>query len=258
MELRVVPPWMSHEPMFQISTEFVEEIQSYWSTSVGYQIWVLMVVRENDLKCSLMFWVNYSVTIEFQFTYLLLYNPPFSTLWASFAPFSFGESERSLGVRVLLEIFERREDLVWVFKIFNSIKVCWVRNFFLSMKTQTSQLFSQQKELFHQLQNFFFHWTPWDTLFHLGLKKHIFTWISWKTSQNSLKHGSSWSYMKISSYEVMLLFVFCFWFKFHHPQMILVVQPVCQVCEFTHLLNSYSHEKQKSSKKTLKLTINLP
>ena len=43
------PPWMSHEPMFEILSQYVETIQSYWSTSAGYQIWVLMVVRENDL-----------------------------------------------------------------------------------------------------------------------------------------------------------------------------------------------------------------
>jgi hypothetical protein len=55
MGAMVFHPWMSHDPMFQISVQSVEEIQSYWSASAGYQIWVLMVVRENDLKCSLMF-----------------------------------------------------------------------------------------------------------------------------------------------------------------------------------------------------------
>ena len=49
-----LPPWISHESMFQISTEFVEEIKSYWSASAGYRIWVLMVVRENDLEHFLM------------------------------------------------------------------------------------------------------------------------------------------------------------------------------------------------------------
>ena len=47
--------WMYHESMFQISSQSDEEIKSYWSTSVGYRIWVLMVVRENDLECFLMF-----------------------------------------------------------------------------------------------------------------------------------------------------------------------------------------------------------
>ena len=113
----------------------LEEIQIYWSTSAGYRNGVLMVVRANDLKCSLMFWINYLVTIEFTFAYPLLFNPPFSTLWASFVQFSFGECEESPRVRVLLEIFERREDLAWVFKIFHPIEVSWVRKTFLSMKT---------------------------------------------------------------------------------------------------------------------------
>jgi hypothetical protein len=42
--------WVSYKPMFQISTQSVEAIQSYWSVSAGYRIWVLMVVRENDLN----------------------------------------------------------------------------------------------------------------------------------------------------------------------------------------------------------------
>ena len=49
------PPLMSHEPMFQISAQSVEEIQSYWSANVGYRIWLLMVVRESDLEIFLMF-----------------------------------------------------------------------------------------------------------------------------------------------------------------------------------------------------------
>ena len=52
---REFPPWIYHDPMFQISSQSVEEIQSYWFASAGYQIWVLMVVKANDLKCSLMF-----------------------------------------------------------------------------------------------------------------------------------------------------------------------------------------------------------
>ena len=50
-----LPYWMDHEPMFQISAQSVEEIQIYWYTNAGYRIWVLMVVRENDLECFLMF-----------------------------------------------------------------------------------------------------------------------------------------------------------------------------------------------------------
>ena len=55
MGTRGFSPWMSHEPMFKIVAQSVEEIQSYWYTSAGYQIWVVMVVRENDLECFLIF-----------------------------------------------------------------------------------------------------------------------------------------------------------------------------------------------------------
>ena len=44
------PPKMSHEIKFQTSSQAVEEIQSYWSASVGYQNGVLIVVRVNDLN----------------------------------------------------------------------------------------------------------------------------------------------------------------------------------------------------------------
>ena len=173
---------MFHELMFQISAQSIESIQSYWSASVGYWIWVLMVVRANDLKCSLMFWINYLVTLEFPFPYPLLYNPPFFTLWASFSPFSFRESERSPRVRVLLEIFKRRDDLAWFFKIFHSIEVGWVRKNFLSMKTQTSHLFSQLKAFFPPTSKLFLSSNSMKhtfspriakTHFHLNLMKDI-------------------------------------------------------------------------------------
>jgi hypothetical protein len=45
---------------------------------------------------------KYLVTLEFPFAYLNKYGTPCLTLWASYAPFSFGESESSLGVRVYL------------------------------------------------------------------------------------------------------------------------------------------------------------
>ena len=51
----VCPHLMSHEPMFQISAQSIETIQSYWPAKLGYQIWALMVVRESDLELFLMF-----------------------------------------------------------------------------------------------------------------------------------------------------------------------------------------------------------
>ena len=68
MEAMGFPPWMYYEPIFQISAQSIEEIQSYWFASVGYRFWVLMVVRENDLECFLMFYFNYLVTLEFPFS----------------------------------------------------------------------------------------------------------------------------------------------------------------------------------------------
>ena len=73
-------PWMSHAPNFQTSSQSVEAIQIYWSASAGYQIWVLMVVMTNDLKCFLIFQINYLVTLEFPFTYPCLYKPLILTL----------------------------------------------------------------------------------------------------------------------------------------------------------------------------------
>ena len=109
-------------------------------------------------------------------------------------------------MRVLLVIFERSEYLTCIFKIFHSIEVCWLRKKFISMKTQTSRFFSQPKELFSSTSKLFLSSNSMRHTFHHGLQKHIFTWISQKTSQNWMKHVSSWSYMKISSYEVMSIF----------------------------------------------------
>ena len=50
-----ISPRISHEHIFQILAQSIEAIQSYWSANVGYRIWVLMVVRENDIECFLMF-----------------------------------------------------------------------------------------------------------------------------------------------------------------------------------------------------------
>jgi hypothetical protein len=47
--------FMSQKNMFQISAQSIEAIQSYCSTSAGYQNWVLIEVRENDLECFLKF-----------------------------------------------------------------------------------------------------------------------------------------------------------------------------------------------------------
>ena len=65
---------------------------------------------------------------------------------------------------------------------------------------------------------------------------------------NMFLHDPTWKYhhMKPCSF-------FQFLVEFSPLHMILVVQLVCQVCEFKHLLNSDSHEKMKSSRKILKI-----
>ena len=50
-----LPTFMSHEPMFQISSQSNEEIQIYWPTKVGIKFGALMVMRENNLELILMF-----------------------------------------------------------------------------------------------------------------------------------------------------------------------------------------------------------
>ena len=212
MEPRAFPPWMSLDPMFQISAQSVEAIQSYWSASAGYRNWVLIVVRANDLKCSLMFWINYMVNLEF----------PLNKL--------FGDS--------------------WVFNIFHSIQVGRVRKTILSMKTQTSHLFSQLKSLFINFKTFYFIELHETHSFTLDCKDtfspechEIHLRIEW----NMFLHDHAWNLIIWSHVHF-----FSFSSNFHRLHMILVVHPVFQVCDFKNLLNSYSHEKWKSSRKILK------
>ena len=73
---------------------------------------------------------NYLVTLEFLLTYPHVHKPLFSTLWASFAPFIFGESERSLGVRAYLTFSKGKRTQLRFFKFFHSIQVFRVRKHF--------------------------------------------------------------------------------------------------------------------------------
>ena len=149
----------------------------------------------------------------------------------------------------------RKEDLASNFQLlpfhpsFSSDKT------FISMKTELLihfYLFSQLKACFHKTsKNFSFielHETHSFTMiqkthFHLNLMKYLLESI--ETCFFMILHENIiiWSHVHF----------FNFWSKFHHPHMILVIQHVCQVCEFKHLLNSDSHEKQKSSRKHLKI-----
>ena len=48
------------------------------------------------------------MNLQFPFSYPHVYKPLISTLWGSFAPFSFGECERSLEVTTYLSFWEER------------------------------------------------------------------------------------------------------------------------------------------------------
>jgi hypothetical protein len=119
------------------------------------------------------------------------------------------------------------------------------------METQTSHLCSQFKAFFPSTSKFFFHRIPQDTFspriaktqFHPNIMKDI-------------SESNETCFIMILNENLIILShvrFFSFRSNFHRPHMILVVQPVCQVCEFKHLLNSESHEKWKSRSKLLKI-----
>jgi hypothetical protein len=140
------------------------------------------------------------VTLQFPFWYPHLYKPLISTLWASFAPFSFRESERSLGVRVYLRFSRGKRILLEFFKICHSIHVFRVSKKFQVLKLKLLihfHLFSQLKAFFHKTYKLFFHQTPWDQLITPGWKNtfsskyhEIHLIIDW----NIFLHDPTWKY----------------------------------------------------------------
>ena len=79
---------------FYVSRTFFSNFSSIWwgnpkllARQVGFRIWALMVVRENDLELILMIQFDFLVTLELPSAYLLVCKPLISTLWASFSPF---------------------------------------------------------------------------------------------------------------------------------------------------------------------------
>ena len=97
------------------------------------------------------------MTLEFPFAYPHVYKPLISTLWASFAPFSFGECERSLGVRAYLSFWEER----WFSFGFSSCSIPskffkW-ENFYKYENSNFSSTFTcflNSKHFFSKLKNF--------------------------------------------------------------------------------------------------------
>ena len=106
----------------------------------------------------------------------------------------------------LLESFESWEDFFQVSKKFHLIKTCEVWKLFKVKNIKLLTPFQNTKASFYQTSNFFFHRTSWNQLFHHGLWKLIFDRNSWNTSLNRMGIVSSWSRIKILSYEVKFIF----------------------------------------------------
>ena len=89
--------------------------------------------------------------------------------------------------------------------------------------------------------------------FHRRLWKLIFNRISWNASQNRMGLVSSWSRIKIFSYEVKLIFSI-FWSNFHRSCMSLAFQPILTSL-WVHVFNEESHEDWESSSFLIKIHI---
>ena len=99
------------------------------------------------------------MTLKLPFAYPKLYKPQFFTLWASFAPFIFGESERILWVRAYLSFWEER-GFSFNFSSFSipSMFFKW-ENFYKYENLNLSSTFTcflNWKHFFTKLQNVYF------------------------------------------------------------------------------------------------------
>ena len=112
-----------------------------------------------------------------------------------------------------------------------------------SLVSQTQSIIFINFKLFLSLNSMRHTFSP-------QIAKTYFTRISWNTFQNQMRHFSSWSLIKISSYEFMFsfsvfsrIFIARIWFWFFSQFLKFV---------FKHFLNSESHEMRKSSTKLIK------
>ena len=170
---RDFPINMSHELMFQMSTQSVEAIQSYSSANWGYRNGVLMVVRVNELCCFLRI-LNHLFDDSWVTLHLpLLYNPSFSTPWASFAHFSFGEQEESPRVRVYLWLLREGRILFEFSRFFIPSKFVSEEIFFRVWKLKLLTQFSKTRHSFIKLQTFSFI-EPHETHFFITDCKNLF------------------------------------------------------------------------------------
>ena len=96
------------------------------------------------------------MTLELPFIYPILYNPSFSTLWASFAQFIFGEKEESPRVRVYLW-FSRDEMILFEFsRFFIPLKFVKWEKIFQVWKLKVLTHFSNIRHSFIKLETFSF------------------------------------------------------------------------------------------------------
>ena len=103
-----------------------------------------------------------------------LYNPSFSTPWASFAHFSFGEQEERPRLRVYLW-FSREERILFEFsRFFISLKFVKCENFSKYENLNFSHNFQNTKHSFIKLQTFSFI-KPHETNFFITDCKNLFS-----------------------------------------------------------------------------------
>jgi len=161
----------------------------------------------------------------------------------SFVQLSFGESEKSPRVRVLLDFQEKRgfnssfQDFPFHQNLLSEKNFSKYRNSNLSLISQTKRILSITSTLFLSSNSMRHTFSPRieKTHFHLNLMKYISKLNEICFFMILHENLIIWSHVHF----------FSFWSIFHRSHIILVVQPVCQVCEFKHLLNFESHENRK-------------
>lgn len=143
------------------------------------------------------FLINIWVTFGLKFTSMHVYKPHISTPWASFAPFTFGEWERSFGVKAQSIFFSTKEDLTqfWGKFVFQT-KIFQVKTSLLFQELHFSFHFTFF-QLISSNSNFSSLNTPWHQqtqpwlAFHSSFKTHENDFIlDWKM----FFHDLTWNF----------------------------------------------------------------
>ena len=172
---------------------------------------------------------EYWVTLRLYF----LYNPSFLTPWASFAPFSFGEQEERLSVRVFLR-FSRVERILFKFsRIFISLKSMKCENLNFSHHSQKTNHFWPNFQLFlssNPMRQTFSLWIV-KTYFQSNLMKYFLESNETCFFMIQNENPFIWSQFHFSVFGRIFIARAWFW----------LFGPFGQVCEFMHFFNSDSH-----------------